>query len=164
MTLNMIYRFNRESNMQISQLQEKFLDFLKTKKTFNIQVLRERTKWQYSLLKGLVKDREAEIGVYKRFLVTVQNVMNTNSVYYLPVTDIVDIYLQVIEGQPHTHSLETEKDTKSVKVRIAGFSCSNCFFENTDRYVYVSNSRSKTYKYNSTCTRCKSKQLTSIVL
>lgn len=148
--------------MYISPLQQNFINFLKTKKTFNFQILKERTKWQYKLTKDLVQNRDMEISVYKQFLETVKREMYTKSVYYLSAVEIIEIYKECISQNQHiTLSLSTKE--KNIKIRIAGFCCSNCFLDNDSRYVYVSATRSKIYKYKSTCIRCKTKNLTSIV-
>lgn len=148
--------------MYISPLQQKFLEFLETKKTFNLQVLKERTKWQYKIHKDLVQDRDMEISVYKQFLSTTQQELYTKSVYYLSAVEIIEIYKQSI-SENQVFNIKGEKKEKNIKIRIAGFCCSNCFLDHDSRYVYVSASRSKTYKYKSTCIRCKTKNLTSIV-
>lgn len=76
----------------LTLLQESFIDFMSTKKTFNLSVLKVRLKWWYSTHKDLVYSKEQELLSYKEFIDVVSHIFNIGDYTWLSSEDLIDIY------------------------------------------------------------------------
>lgn len=84
--------------MSSSPFQQAIVARLLTKKTWNIDVLKARVKWEYSLSKGLIPadELQGEIDILAAFVKEFGQSLIKNRLGWLPATNVVTMYQQAI--------------------------------------------------------------------